>query len=307
MTRPRIGLALGSGSARGWAHIGVIDALAEAGIEPDIVAGTSIGSLVGAAYVAGQLTALREWAMMATWREIAALMDVRLSGGGLIGGKQVVAFLQRLDIAGRIENYSKTYAAIATDLVTGREIWLQSGPIHDAVRASIALPGIFSPAKVNDQWLVDGGLTNPVPVSVCRALGADVIIAVNLNGDLVGRRFESEPGSSATGGGAPVPNESLQRILQQVPKPFREQATQMIPRLLPQGSSTPGYFDVIANAINIMQDQITRTRLAGEPPHVMLVPRLRDVGLLEFNRANEAIAEGRASVEHMLPMLRRYV
>ncbi|MEX0842275.1 MAG: patatin-like phospholipase family protein [Xanthobacteraceae bacterium] len=307
MTRPRIGLALGSGSARGWSHIGVIDALAEAGIEPDIVSGTSIGSLVGAAYVAGQLTALRQWAMAATWREIVGLMDVRLSGGGLIDGKQIVAFLQGLGIAGPIESYAKKYAAVATDLVTGREIWLQSGPIHDVVRASIALPGIISPARIGDQWLVDGGLSNPVPVSVCRALGADVIIAVNLNGDLVGRRFESEPEPSAMAGRAPVPNESLDRMLRHLPEPLREQATQMIPHLLPRGSWAPGYFDVIANSINIMQDQITRTRLAGEPPHVMLVPRLRDIELLEFNRANEAIAEGRACVEHALPMLRRYV
>jgi NTE family protein len=154
---------------------------------------------------------------------------------------------------------------------------------------------------------VDGGLSNPVPVSVCRALGADVIIAVNLNGDLVGRRFESEREPSATAERAPVPNESLDRMLRHLPEPLREQATQIIPRLLPQGSWTPGYFDVVANSINIMQDQITRTRLAGEPPHVMLVPRLRDIGLLEFNRASEAIAEGRACVEHALPMLRRYV
>jgi NTE family protein len=307
MTRPRIGLALGSGSARGWAHIGVIDALTEVGIEPDIVSGTSIGSLVGAAYVAGQLTALRQWAMAATWREIVGLMDVRLSGGGLIDGKQIVAFLQGLGIAGPIESYAKRYAAVATDLATGREIWLQSGPIHDVVRASIALPGIISPARIGDQWLVDGGLSNPVPVSVCRALGADVIIAVNLNGDLVGRRFEREPEPSAMAVRAPVPNESLDHMLRHLPEPLREQATQMIPRLLPRGSRTPGYFDVIANSINIMQDQITRTRLAGEPPHVMLVPRLRDIELLEFNRANEAIAEGRACVEHALPMLRRYL
>lgn len=307
MTRPRIGLALGSGSARGWSHIGVLNALAKAGIEPDIVAGTSIGSLVGAAYVAGQLTALEQCAMVATWREIVGLMDVRLAGGGLIEGKQIVAFLEGLGIAGPIESYAKKYAAVATDLVTGREVWLQSGPIHDAVRASIALPGIISPARIGDQWLVDGGLSNPVPVSVCRALGADVIIAVNLNGDLVGRRFGHAAEPPATAQRPPVPHEALDRMLRHLPEPVREQAMQMIPRLFPRGSSTPGYFDVISNSLNIMQDQITRTRLAGEPPHVMLVPRLRDIELLEFHRAREAIAEGHACVEHALPMLRRYV
>jgi len=307
MTRPRLGLALGSGSARGWSHIGIIDSLIEAGIEPDIVCGTSIGALVGAAYIAGRLSELQQWAEAATWREIVGLMDVRLSGGGLIDGKLVVEFLRGHGIGGPIESYAKRYAAVATDLVTGREIWLQSGPIHEAVRASIALPGIFSPAKIGDNWLVDGGLSNPVPVSVCRALGAEVTIAVNLNGDLLGRRFESEPGPPVATVLSRVPSEFLGRVLSHLPAALREQAAQIAPQLLSQGPSTPGYFDVLANSINIMQDHITRTRLAGEPPHVMLVPRLRDIGLMEFNRAKEAIAEGRNCVEQALPMLRRYV
>lgn len=303
---PRIGLALGSGSARGWSHIGVIEALAEAGIEADIVCGTSIGALVGAAYIAGRLTQLREWAEKATWREIVGLMDVRLSGGGLIDGKDVVAFLRGIGIEGPIESFAKKYAAVATDLVSGREIWLESGPIYEAVRASIALPGIFSPARLNEKWLVDGGLSNPVPVSVCRALGAEVIIAVNLNGDLLGRRFASEPAPEATSSPR-IPAEFLNRVVKQLPPGLREQATQIVPRLLPQGRLTPGYFGVLSNSINIMQDHITRARLAGEPPHVMIAPRLRDIGLLEFNRAKEAIAEGRYCVEQALPILRHYI
>ena len=306
MAAPRIGLALGSGSARGWAHIGIIESLVEAGIEADIVCGTSIGSLVGAAYVASCLKELRQWAETATWREIVGLMDVRLSGGGLINGKQVVSFLRGLGVEEPIESYTKRYAAIATDLVSGREIWLEFGPIHEAVRASIALPGILSPARVGGKWLVDGGLSNPVPVSVCRALGAEVIIAVNLNGDLLGRRFASEPSAEATLPSR-VPSDFLNRVLKELPAPLREQVTQIAPQLLPQEPSTPGYFDVLANCINIMQDHITRARLAGEPPHVMLAPRLRDIGLMEFNRAKEAIAEGRYCVEQALPMLRHYL
>ncbi len=306
MARRRIGLALGSGSARGWAHIGAIDALAEAGIDPDIVCGTSIGALVGAAYVAGRLTELRQWAEAATWREIIGLMDVRFSGGGLIDGKEVVEFLRRLEIGAPIESYAKAYAAIATDLATGREIWLQSGPIHQAVRASIALPAIFSPARIDDKWLVDGGLSNPVPVSVCRALGANVIIAINLNGDLLGRRFEAQPDASAPTASA-VPLEIFDRVLSHLPPAMRDQAAQIAQQLLPKQPSAPGYFDVLANSINIMQDHITRTRLAGEPPHVMLLPRLRDMGLMEFDRAKEAIAEGRICVEQALPMLQRYI
>jgi NTE family protein len=305
MATPRIGLALGSGSARGWSHIGIIDALAEAGIEADIVCGTSIGSLVGAAYVTGRLSDLRQWAEKASWRDIVPLMDIRLAGGGVIDGNAVVSWLRSLGIDGPIESHAKRYAAIATDLATGREIWFERGPILEAVRASIALPGILSPVKINEKWLVDGGLSNPVPVSVCRALGADVIIAVNLNGDLLGRRFASEPPAEAPLS-SQIPNEFIASVLKQLPPVLHEQATQIAQRLLPQRSSTPGYFQVLANSINIMQDYVTRARLAGEPPHVMLAPRLRDIGLMEYNRAAEAITEGRYCVEQAMPMLRHY-
>lgn len=304
MTRPRIGLALGSGSARGWAHIGVIDSLTEAGIVPDIVCGASIGALVGAAHVAGRLGELRQWAQAATWRKIVRLTDFRLTGGGLVTGRQIVAFLRDLGISAPIESYATQYAAVATDLATGREIWLQTGPIHDAVRASIALPGIFSPTRVDGKWLLDGGLSNPVPVSVCRALGADVVIAVNLNGELVGRRY-TEPEPPEVTRPSMVSGEVLRRMIGQLPLPGRRAAAEG--DAPPPGEPPPGYFDVLASAINIMQDHITRTRLAGEPPHVMLVPRLRTIGLMEFNRAAEAIDEGRACVEQALPALKRYI
>jgi len=306
MARPRIGLALGSGSARGWAHIGVIDALTEAGVAPDIVCGASMGALVGAAHVAGRLAELRQWAGTATWRTIARLTDLRLTGGGLISGRQVMSFLQGMGIGEPIESYATHYAAVATDMATGREIWLQSGPIHEAVRASIAIPGIFSPARLDGKWLLDGGLSNPIPVSVCRALGADVIIAVNLNGELLGRRYtEPEPPDATVTSRVSV--EVVRRmLLGKLPTALQRPAAKALPPL-PRDEPAPGYFDVLASALNIMQDHITRSRLAGEPPHVMLVPRLRSIGLMEFNRAHEAIAEGRACVEQALPTLRRYL
>jgi NTE family protein len=224
-----------------------------------------------------------------------------------MNGSLVVAFLRELGLTQPIETYPKRYAAIATDLVNGREVWLQSGPIDEAVRSSIALPGILSPTRFGDTWLVDGGLSNPVPVSVCRALGADAIIAVNLNGELLGRRFESEFGSPGAIARPDTPNEFVGRILKQLPLGLREHAQQIARHLLPHEAAVPGYFDVIANSINIMQDHITRSRLAGEPPHVMLLPRLRHISLMEFNRAKEAIAEGRLCVEQALPLLRRFV
>lgn len=304
--RPRIGLALGSGSARGWAHIGVIEALHKAGIEPDIICGASMGSFVGAAYVAGQLSHLKTFATTLKRRDIVGFLDVRLSGGGLIDGKQIIKLLHELKINTRIEDCDKPFAAIATDLETGREIWLREGPIDQAVRASIALPGIFSPTRHGAHWLVDGGLVNPVPVSACRALGADIVIAVNINGDIV-EPLKGEPVRRVLGLTTPLPPDFLRRLVDQIPSGIRDQALAIAPSLLQSAPSKPAYFDVLANSINIMQDQITRSRLAGEPPHVMLMPRLRHVGLFEFNRATEAIAEGEACVEHALPTLRRYL
>lgn len=302
MGRSKIGLALGSGSARGWAHIGVIEALAEAGIIPDVIAGCSIGSLVGAALVTGKLDDLKAFALSLNWREIARLTDVKLTAGGLVGGNEVVALLDRLGISAPIESLETPYVAVATDLGTGREQWLREGRISEAVRASISLPGIFSPAQRDGRWLVDGGLVNPVPVSACRALGADIVIAVNLNGDLVGRYgVPQEPDA------APAAPEFLSRVIDQMPLLLRKPAEAVLPKLLDPAPNTPGYFEVLMGSINVMQDQITRARLAGDPPHVALTPRLDTIKMLEFNRAPEAIAEGRACVAHALPYIKRYL
>jgi len=304
MARAKIGLALGSGSARGWSHIGIIEALAEAGIEPDIVCGTSMGSLVGAAYITGRMTPLRVWAEAVSWREIVGMLDIRLMRGGLMDGRQIMGFLRSLEMAGSIEDAPKPFAAVATDLMTGEEIWLTAGPIVDAVRASIALPGIFSPARVDGKWLVDGGLVNPVPVSVCRALGAEIVIAVNLNSDLIGRRVRGAILGRRQRSGPKARKDFLERLKKQMPVALRRPAGKLAPLLIERGESSPGYFDVLANSIYIMQDQITQARLATEKPEVVLSPSLRNIGLLDFNRAAEAIAEGRACVARCLPDIR---
>lgn len=307
MARPRIGLALGSGSARGWSHIGVIEALLEAGIEPDIVCGTSMGALVGAAHAAGKLSELGEWAETVNWREVVRLLDPRLLRGGLIDGRQIVRFMHRFGISGPIEDLAIPFAAVATDLATGEEVVLTRGPLDDAVRASIALPGIFSPGVIDDRWLLDGGLVNPVPVSACRALGADVVIAVNLNGIHLRQRRSVATLAERTAASRKTRRDFLKRIEEQMPPAIRVQAALIAPRLLPTGTASPGYFDVLASSIYIMQDQITRVRLAAERPQVVLNPNLRNVGLLEFNRAKEAVAAGRACATDALPEIRKHL
>ena len=284
--RPKIGLALGSGAARGWSQIGIIESLAALGIAPDIVCGTSIGALVGAAFAAGKLDALKARIENFGRRDVAAMFDVRLATGGLIEGKRVQTLLDDIGVAGSIEALGVKYGAVATDLASGREIWLQTGPIGHAVRASIGMPGIFSPtAQADGGWLIDGGLVNPVPVSLARALGADIVIAVDLNSELVGRRF----GEVTVAVAAP-------EISSRVPDWLNKAVGPLLGRVLQGGRGHPSYFEVLANSLNIMQDRITRSRLAGDPPDVLLRPALGDFSWLDFHRAKEAIAEGSACV-----------
>jgi NTE family protein len=302
MSKPRIGLALGSGAARGWAHIGVIERLREDGVEPDIVCGSSIGALVGAAYVRDKLPELKSFAEQLTWRGVVKLLDIGFASGGLVSGKLILEFLRNLGVTGPIEDCPKPFGAVASDLETGREVWLREGPLEEAVRASISIPGVLSPYRINERWLADGALVNPVPVSLCRAMGADVVIAVHLNGDGAAQ-FRRAPVKREEDGAS----DFVRGIVAQTPAVIKERAAALAAKFFPPPQVSPGYFDVLLNSINIMQDLITRARLAGEPPHVLLTPRLSDMGGMDFDQAKQAIAEGAASAEAALPVLRRYL
>ena len=301
MAKDGIGLALGGGAARGWAHIGVIEVLREAGIEPVAVAGTSMGALVGAAHAAGRLDALKAWAIEVDWRAIVSLFDIGLTSGGMIDGQRIQRLLRDLGIDGEIAALPVAFTAVATNLADGREIWLDRGPADLAIRASISMPGIFSPVLLDDRWLVDGGLVNQVPVSTCRALGAEFVVAVHVGDGLLGRRRERlrvDPEADAADLSARVA-----QILAQVPAPLREPAARVLPNLLKSEPRAPGYFDVLVNSLNIMQEKITRSRLAGEPPHVLIAPEVAAIGLLDFDRAGEAIAAGRIAAQKALPAI----
>ncbi len=300
MRRPKVGLVLGSGAARGWAHVGVLETLLESDIVPDVVCGTSMGALVGGLYASGRFDQLRDWALKADWRTIVSMVDVGLLSGGIVDGARIIKWLADLGGNRNIEDLDIPFAAVATDLTSGREIWLQSGPLDSAIRASIALPGIFSPVDLDDRWLVDGGLVNPVPVSLCRAMGADFIIAVRLNEDLLGRRLTRQKPVAPT----PAKTEKTENLIdmvRQLPTSLRQQAEGI--KLFGNGDA-PGYFDVLANSINIMQDQITRSRLAGEPPHVQIAPAVAQIGLMDFDHAADAVAAGRAATEPMIKAIK---
>jgi NTE family protein len=293
--KPVIGVALGSGAARGWAHIGVLNELRERGIEPGVVCGTSIGAFVGAAYVAGHLEQLQKWVCGLTRRDILRYMDVQLFAGGFITGASQKKIIREKLGDLKIETLKTAYAAVATNLKTGREVWFQEGSLLDAVHASVALPGLFSPVHIEGHWLVDGGLVNPVPVSVCRALGAEVVIAVNLNSDIVGKHLKEREVFEEEAKGNHE-NLTIMGFMEQMKKNLFKDEESLVTRLWTKQQEKPGVFDVLVGSINIMQDRITRSRLAGDPPELMLTPRLSNLGLMEFDKADEAIEEGRACV-----------
>jgi NTE family protein len=284
-----VGLALGSGAARGWAHIGVIAELERQGVRPDVVCGCSIGALVGAAYVSGKVHELGQWVTGLEWHDVVGMLDLSFRGG-LVRGEKVLAHCARHFFADGFDHADRPFACVATELASGREVWLRDGPMADAVRASIALPGLFSPVERHGRVLVDGGLVNPVPVSLCRALGADIVIAVELGSGMVGRSHGKSPAKAV--------------------QPAEEGlASKLLGRLglgnggVEEVDGLPSLADVIASSINIMQMRIARSRLAGEPADVLVSPRVAQLDMMDFHRAAEAVEEGAAAVTRVQAQL----
>ena len=269
--KPRIGLALGSGSSRGWAHIGAIRALEERGVQPDLICGSSIGALVGAAYAAGELDRLEKWVTSLAWTTVVRLMDLTWRPGGLIRGQRLFTLFGSMFGEREISELAVPFGAIATELASGRELWLRQGKVLEAVRASCALPGLFTPVLRDEVLLVDGGLVNPVPVSMCRALGADLVIAVDLSWAKLGHyRSRAQAAKVAKAG-------------------------------------MPSMFNVFMTSLDIVEMRVARSRLAGEPADVLLTPLLPDFATMDFHRAAEAIEEGRAAVARMAPLLEQVI
>ncbi len=303
--RPPLGLALGGGVARGWAHIGALKALTEAGIKPDIIAGTSIGALVGGVYLAGKLDILESWALALNRRRMMSYMDIRWGGSGLMRGDRLARVLRHYLGGVNIEDLDRKYAAVTCDLRTGYEVWLQKGPIVPAIRASYALPGAFDPVKIDGRYMIDGALVNPVPVSACRALGAHMVIAVSLNGDAFGPIGSSHE--------LDIDDDKPDMI-----DPFHL-ASQSINKLRPDrlllksmmGTSSKGKSpklgSVMMSSLNIVMDRISRSRLAGDPPDVFVAPRIGHIGMMEFTKAEELIERGYRAMQHEIPLIQSVI
>ena len=283
-----IALALGGGAARGWAHIGVMRAFDEAQIPISMIAGTSIGALVGGCYLAGKLDQLEEFARAITRTRMLRYMDFTFRGSGLISGGRLASQMDAELGDLRIEDLDRRFLTVATDIHSGHEIWLEDGLMVDCIRASYALPGVFKPVVIQGRSLVDGAVVNPVPVSACRAHEAKVVVAVNLNSEAFGR-------------GTVVRSGSFQKVeVEDVSLPEAESLGSWR-RLLggaaakateSQIQSRLGVTGIMIEAFNIVQDRITRSRLAGDPPDYTIRPKLKHIGMADFHKAGDAIKLG---------------
>ncbi len=301
--RPVIGLALGGGAARGFAHIGIMRTLLAHGINPDIIVGTSMGAVVGGTFASGHLDTLEEWARGLQPRNIFGYLDIKLNGSGLIGGDKLAAQLESSLGQVAIEDLQIKFASVATEVRTGHEIWLTRGRLVDAIRASFALPGIFSPFLVGDRWLVDGALVNPVPVSAARALGAEIVIAANLSSDVFGHATTIFAHGAAAD--SPAPAEDVAPAKRGIGKLFSPERT--VKREFFGGGGRPGISTVMIDAFNIMQDRITRARLAGDPPDLLISPRVAQIGWFDFHRASETIAHGARAAERAIESIQEAI
>ena len=311
--RPKIGLALGSGSARGLAHIGVIRAIEDAGIKVDFIAGTSIGALVGAIHAAGKLGKLEATFLEFDWKRTASFFDVVLPKSGLLDGEKVSELVREHVHADVIEKLPIPFAALATDIDSGEEIVIRSGDLIDAVRASISVPGIFTPVRSNGHILVDGGLTNPVPASAVRAMGADIVIAVDLNHEIIaGKNLKSMLNTVKEGGAEDDTSDMLSHWLNEFRMSMNDIRQKMLAgdnpalaqfRKWSSKEPLPSIFEVLLASINIMETRITRTRLQLDKPEVIIQPPLGPIRFLEFARAEELIAIGYEHTKRQLASL----
>jgi NTE family protein len=295
--KPEIVLALGGGVARGWAHIGVLRALTEAGLRPDVVCGTSIGALVGGLYLAGKLDPLETWTRTLTQRRVISFLDITFGGSGLFAGERLAALLEQQvgDIC--IETLDRPFIAVATELETGREVWIRDGQLLEALRASYALPGVFAPVKRDGQWLVDGALVNPCPTSVARSFGGKVVIAVSLHTDLIGSPVDN-PKTAATNLA-----DAAEKDAPGITKWLRPDRL-ILQRIFADRPDGPALSTVMVGALNILLDRVTRARLAGDPADVLIAPRIAHIGLMDFHRAAETIELGAQATREVLPLIR---
>lgn len=292
MSGTSVSLVLGSGGARGYAHIGVIEELEAQGYAIRSIAGSSMGALVGGIYAAGRLRRYTDWVRPLQRVDVLRLLDWTFTGGGFIKGDRIIAVLREMAGDTNIEDLPIPYTAVAVDLDQQREVWFSSGPLFDAIRASIAIPTVFRPHHYQGRLLVDGGLLNPLPVSPTLRDATDATIAVDVNAGA-----EPLPGAQAADVGGPPdvvqPPQRRHRIAEFIETQFAKREKRGLAR-------DPGAFELFARSLDVVQETITRLKLAAQPPDLLITIPRNACAFYEFHRAEELIELGRRRTREAL-------
>lgn len=291
----KLGLVLGSGAARGWAHVGVLRALDDIGVKPDIVAGCSVGALVGGAWLVGALEEFEAWGRELSPLSAIGAFNFWVSRGGLVDTRPAFEAFAAFDR--NIEDLPVKFGAVAADLGTGEEVWMTQGSVIEAARASSAIPVLFHAVQRGQRWLVDGAVANPAPVSLARFLGADIVISVDLNANpRVLARFNPPP----PGVPAIDPQAEIDATFPTTITTFIEQTRTRIDRQMAiakaRAQAKPQLFETAYAAIDIFQMHLTRMRSETSPPDIHLTPDMRDALPNAFDRADEFIEKGRVAL-----------
>ncbi|NQT62210.1 MAG: patatin-like phospholipase family protein [Candidatus Marinimicrobia bacterium] len=303
MSAPKIGLVLGSGASRGWAHIGVIEALEKHSVDIGVITGASAGSFIGAAYAGGGLEQVKKFALDMDWKAVLSYLDLAFPRSGFIEGHKVAELIELFTRIDQFEDLKIPLIMVATNMFTGKEVILSKGSINQALRASMAVPGLLTPKLIDNEWLVDGGVVNPLPIDVCRNAGADIVIAVDINSERTTNKKYPPQDADWVKNSEKIEKKRLEVIKSWTDK-FGSRGKTLgskIDQWFTREAPSPHIFEVLGSSINIMQKKIEEMNLLTHAPDVLLSPRLGDMSFFDFDQAERAILEGTKCCEKSIP------
>jgi len=305
MPQPKLGLVLGSGSSRGWAHIGVIEAFEEQNIEIHMITGASAGSFIAASYAGGGLENIKKFALDMDWKRVLTYLDIAFPRSGFIDSKKVADLIKLYTNIENIEDLKIPVQMVTTDMHSGEQVVLKKGSVTEALRASMAVPGLLTPIQIEDAWLVDGGVVNPLPIDVCRDMGADIVVAVDLNSERKSKKSQMLTSAEQKSKTAVIEKKRLEVITSWIVRygPAGKAVSTKIDQWFSREEPSPHIFEILVSSLNIMQRKIEQMNLETHPPDILIRPRLGDMKFFDYDQAEIAIEEGYRRGKEAIPTI----
>ncbi len=299
----KLGLVLGSGASRGWAHIGVLEALEEQGLHIHMITGASAGSFIAASYAGGGLENIKRFALDMDWKRVLTYMDIAFPRSGFIDGKKVADLIKLYTNVADFKDLHIPVQMVTTDMRSGEQVVLSEGSVTEALRASMAVPGLVTPVQIGGRWLVDGGVVNPLPIDVCRSMGADIVVAVDLNSERISRKAGETVTASQKHKAAAIEKKRLEVLKSWVARygAAGKTVSAKIDQWFSRAEPSPHIFEILVSSLNIMQRKIEQMNIESHPPDVLIRPRLGDMKFFDYDQAENAIDEGYRRGKEAIP------